>query len=135
MSKSKRPPTDARKGGVALAKQDDETKFALRDGTFEFTALDHEQTGLPFIVWVQPSMGASYGVRVAVSPDRFTSKKDWALVMTEPKPLVVKGKMNGQNLDLLQQWLTLNRSVLISYWNCDGRFKGSFSMMDAIKSL
>ena len=103
---------------------DDETQFAFKEGTYEFSELSHDRTGLPFTVWAQPSMGASYGVRVAVSPDRFTYKKDWTLVVVEPELRVVKGAIDSRNLNLLRQWVDLNRSVLTSYWNCDGKIQG-----------
>ena len=79
LSHSHRPLSE----GQTLARLGDETQFAWPDGEppFEFTELDHEKTGLPFTVWAQMSVGASYEVRIAISPDRFTRKRDWTLAV------------------------------------------------------
>lgn len=94
----------------------DETQFAFKEGTYEFTDLAPKQTGLPFTVWIQPSLGAEYGVRIAISSgDEF--KRDWVLVMIEPGLRVVRGKMGDEDLVLLRQWVNLNRAAITRFWN------------------
>ena len=110
-----------------LAPEDD-------DGTlFEFTELYPELTGLPFYVWVQPSMGARHGVRVGVSYDnRNIGRRDLVSVAIRPDVRVVSGKLNNSSLALLRQWVSLNRDMIVKYWN---NGMDSLDVYSAVKSL
>lgn len=83
--------------------------------TFEFTDLGPHLTGLPFFVWVRPSMGLRRDVWVGVSPDRQGSGGcDLIQVAMRPDVRVVKGKMSNRNLALLRQWVDLNRDMIVN---------------------
>ena len=103
---------------------------------FEFTELYPELTGLPFYVWVQPSMGARHGVRVGVSYDnRNIGRRDLVSVAIRPDVRVVRGKLNNRNLALLRQWVSLNRDMIVKYWNNGTETMDSLDVYNAVRSL
>ena len=113
---------------------------ALEDDTdedlFEFTDLGPHLTGLPFFVWVRPSMGLRREVWVDVSPDRNGwGGCDLIQVAILPDVRVVKGKMSNKKLAALRQWVELNHELIVKYWDCDPMLMGSLDVYDAVKSL
>src|ERR1035441_8336568 len=94
-------------GGIVKAIQTHSKKEpdeALDDDTdactFEFTDLGPHLTGLPFFVWVRPSMGLRREVWVGVSPDRDSfGGCDLIQVAIRPDVRGVKGKMSKKDLD------------------------------------
>jgi hypothetical protein len=113
-----------------LAPEDDDGAL------FEFTELYPELTGLPFYVWVQPSMGARHGVRVGVSYDnRNVGRRDLVSVAIRPDVRVVSGKLNNSSLALLRQWVSLNRDMIVKYWNNGMETMDSLDVYSAVKSL
>ena len=104
--------------------------------TFEFTDLGPHLTGLPFFVWVRPSMGLRREVWVGVSPDRNGfGGCDLIQVAIRPDVRVVKGKMSNKNLAALRQWVELNREMIGEYWDDNATIMGSLDVYDAVKSL
>lgn len=104
--------------------------------TFEFTDLGPHLTGLPFFVWVRPSMGLRREVWVGVSPDRKGfGGCDLIQVAIRPDVRVVKGKMSNKNLNALRQWVNLNHDMIVKYWDCNPMIMGSLDVYDAVKSL
>jgi hypothetical protein len=103
---------------------------------FEFTDLGPHLTGLPFFVWVRPSMGLRRAVWLGVSLDRNSfGGCDLIQVAIQPDVRVVKGKMSNQNLAALRQWVELNHELIVEYWDCDPMIMGSLDVYDAVKSL
>jgi hypothetical protein len=104
--------------------------------TFEFTDFGPHLTGLPFFVWVRPSMGLRRDVWVGVSPDRKGfGGCDLIQVAIRPDVRVVKGKMSNKNLAALRQWVELNREMIGEYWDDNATIMGSLDVYDAVKSL
>ena len=103
--------------------------------TFEFTDLGPRLTGLPFFVWVRPSMGLRREVWVGVSPDR-DGFGGWDLIQVAIRPdvRVVKGKMSNKDLAALRQWVELNRDMIVKFWNTE-EIEDSLDVYDAVKSL
>jgi hypothetical protein len=94
-----------------VAQEDDD------DALYEFDDLRPELTGLPFYVFVQPSMGARHGVRIGVSYDgRNIGRRDLVSVAIRPDVRLVKGKLNRSDLALLRQWVGLNRDMIVKFW-------------------
>ena len=103
--------------------------------TFEFTDFGPHLTGLPFFVWVRPSMGMRREVWVGVSPDRNGFDGcDLIQVAIRPDVRVVKGKMSNKNVALLRQWADLNRDMIVKFWNTE-EIEDSLAVYDAVKSL
>jgi hypothetical protein len=117
-----------------------EPEELLEDDTdedlFEFTDLGPHLTGLPFFVWVRPSMGLRREIWVGVSPDRKGfGGCDLIQVAIRPDLRVVKGKMSNKNLAALRQWVELNQDVIVKCWDCDPMIQDSLDVYDAVKSL
>src|ERR1039457_1539780 len=113
---------------------------ALEDDTdedlFEFTDLGPHLTGLPFFVWVRPSIGLRREVWVGVSPDRDSfGGRDLIQVTIRPDVRVVKGKMSNKDLAALRQWVELNRDMIVKYWDGDPKVRDSTDVYDAVKPL
>ena len=103
--------------------------------TFEFTDLGPHLTGLPFFVWVRPSIGLRREVWVGVSPDRDSfGGRDLIQVTIRPDVRVVKGKMSNKDLAALRQWVELNRDMIVKFWNTE-EIEDSLDVYDAVKSL
>ena len=102
---------------------------------FEFTDLGPHLTGLPFFVWVRPSIGLRREVWVGVSPDRDSfGGRDLIQVTIRPDVRVVKGKMSNKDLAALRQWVELNRDMIVKFWNTE-EIEDSLDVYDAVKSL
>ena len=122
------------------ARRKKEPDEALEDDTdectFEFTDLGPHLTGLPFFVWVRPSIGLRREVWVGVSPDRNRwGRCDLIQVAIRPDVRVVKGKMSNKSLAALREWVELNRELIERYWDCDPMIMDSLDVYDAVKSL
>jgi hypothetical protein len=50
-------------------------------------------------------------------------------VAIRPDVRVVAGKMSGEDLALLRQWIGLNEDVIVRYWNSE------IDTMDALKAV
>jgi len=92
------------------------------DDLFEMANLSPTLTGLPMIVWITERGHARHDARVMVSlvhgrrarPDRTAS------VSVRPTVEVVAGpEVDRRDLDLVRQWIELNRAAIIAYWNGD----------------
>ena len=126
----KAPKTHRKKESNELSEDDTD------EDLFEFTDLGPHLTGLPFFVWVRPSMGLRREVWVGVSPDRNGfGGCDLIQVAIRPDVRVVKGKMRNKNLAALRQWVELNRELIVQYWDDNATIMDSLDVYDAVKSL
>jgi len=92
------------------------------DDFFEMANLSPALTGLPMIVWISERGHARHDARVKVSlvhgrrarPDRTAS------VSVRPTVDVVAGRqLDRRDLELVRQWIELNREAIMAYWNGD----------------
>jgi Domain of unknown function (DUF4160) len=92
------------------------------DDLFEMANLSPSLTGLPMIAWISERGRARHDVRVRVSlvhgrrarPDRTSS------VSVRPTVAIVAGpKLDPRDLELVRQWIELNREAIVAYWNGD----------------
>ena len=92
------------------------------DDLFEMASLAPTLTGLPMIVWISERGRARRDVRVKVSlvhgrrarPDRTAS------VSVPPTVEMVAGpEPDRRDLELVRQWIEMNRKAIIAYWNGD----------------
>lgn len=86
------------------------------DDLFEMANLYPRTTGLPMTVWVSPRGNARHDARLKVSRvggDRM-APDDMAVVAIRPRAALVVGDLPGR--DLVVQWIDLNRTALIEYW-------------------
>jgi hypothetical protein len=90
------------------------------DDLFEMANLSPTLTGLPMVVWISERGRARHDARVKVSlvhgrrarPDRTAS------VSVRPTVEVVAGRELGpRDMDLMRQWIQLNREAIIAYRN------------------
>jgi hypothetical protein len=89
---------------------------------FEMANLSPALTGLPMIVWISERGRARHDSRVKVSlvhgrrarPDRTAS------VSVRPTVDIVAGpELDRRDLELVRQWIELNRDLIIAYWDGD----------------
>jgi hypothetical protein len=86
---------------------------------FEMANLRPERTGLPFVVFISQKGGARHDVRVKIARGVKVRPSEMATVAVRPKPRVVRGVLDPDDLALLARWIELNRAVLVDYWNGD----------------
>lgn len=89
------------------------------EGLYEMANLSPKKTGLPFVVWISPQAGAPHDVRVKVSKGPRVHPSELISVAIRPEVHVVGGHISAHDLALLQEWVELNREVLIKYWDGD----------------
>jgi Domain of unknown function (DUF4160) len=89
---------------------------------FEMANLSPTLTGLPMIVWISERGRARHDARVQVSlvhgrrarPDRTAS------VSVRPTVEIVAGpELDHRDMDLVRQWIEINRQTILAYWNGD----------------
>ncbi len=86
---------------------------------FEMANLRPERTGLPFVVFISQKGGARHDVRVKIARGAKVRPSEMVSVAIRPKPRVVRGALDPDDLARLAEWIDLNKDVLIDYWNGD----------------
>ena len=89
-----------------------------QDDLFEMANLFPRTTGLPVTVWVSPRGRARHAARIKVSLAR--GRMDighTAVVGIRPTPRLIEGNLAPSELELVVQWIKLNETALIDFWN------------------
>jgi hypothetical protein len=86
---------------------------------FEMANLRPERTGLPFVVFISQKGGARHDVRVKIARGAKVRPSEMVAVAVRPKPRVIRGALDPDDLARLAEWIDLNKDVLIDYWNGD----------------
>jgi hypothetical protein len=84
---------------------------------FDMANLRPERTGLAFVVFTSQKGAARHDVRVKLARGAKVRLSDMITVAVCPAPRIIRGKMNGQEFDLVRRWIELNMSILVEYWN------------------
>jgi hypothetical protein len=92
-----------------------------------------ERTGLPFIVFISQKGGARHDVRIKIARAARVRPSEMITVAILPSARVVRGRLPPHDLDLLTQWIDLNRDTLIDYWN--GIIEYTEDAINAIKPI
>ena len=58
-------------------------------------------------------------VKVCRTPGDRIDIDDMAVVSIRPTPVLIEGPLDSASLKLVQQWIALNESMLIGYWDGD----------------
>ena len=89
---------------------------------FEMANLSPALTGLPMIVWISERGHARHDARVKVSlvHGRRARADRTASVAVRPTVEIVAGsELDRRDMELVRQWIELNREAIIAYWNGD----------------
>jgi hypothetical protein len=100
---------------------------------FDMANLRPERTGLPFVVFVSQKGGARHDVRVKIARGAKVKPSEMATVAVRPKPRVVRGAVDPDDLARLAEWIELNRDVLVDYWN--GNIEYTEDAISALRPL
>jgi hypothetical protein len=100
---------------------------------FDMANVRPDRTGLPFIVFVSQEGGARHDVRIKLARAPRVRPSEMITVALRPAPRVIRGRLSGQEFDLVKRWLDLNSSVLVDYWN--DVIEYTEDVMDALKPL
>jgi hypothetical protein len=100
---------------------------------FTMSNLPGRLTGLPFVVWISPQGGARHDVRVKVSTGPRAKPGEFITVAVRPKVRVIEGDISAAHLALLTRWITLNRDVLVRFW--DGDLEYTTDVLDKLQSI
>lgn len=104
------------------------------EALFEMANLSPKRTGLPFVVWISPRAGAPHDVRVKVSREPKVHPSDLISVTVRPGVQVAAGgKLSPYELDLLREWIDLNRDVIVRYW--DGEIEYAEDAIAALQPI
>jgi hypothetical protein len=70
------------------------------------------------VVWISPKAGAAHDVLVKVSQGPKVVPEELISVAIRPGVrVVVGGSMSAHDLALLNEWVELNRDVIVKYWD------------------
>jgi Domain of unknown function (DUF4160) len=108
------------------------------DDLFEMANLSPALTGLPMVVWISERGRARHDVRVKVSlvHGRRASPSRTASVSVRPTVEIVAGPEIGRHeMELVRQWIELNRDAIIAYWTGDLLTDEVITKLRAIGSL
>jgi hypothetical protein len=100
---------------------------------FDMSNLLGKKTGLPFVVWISPSMGVTHNTRVKISRHPNVKRSELTTVEIRPLVRVIVGSLSADDLTLLQQWVELNYDTLIGYW--EGDIEDTMDAIVAVKPL
>jgi hypothetical protein len=100
---------------------------------FEMANLRPERTGLPFVVFISQKGGARHDVRVKIARGAKVRPSEMATVAVRPKPRVIRGIVDPDDLARLAEWIELNRDVLVDYW--DGKIEYTEDAIGALTPL
>ena len=123
------------KRGEAIGRTDEEVYSEEISGQalFDMANVLPERTGLPFIVFVSQQGGARHDIRINFARAPRMRPSEMITVALPPAPRVIRGRLSGQEFDLVKRWLDLNSTVLVDYWN--GAIDYTEDVMDALKPL
>jgi ubiquinone biosynthesis protein UbiJ len=99
------------------------------DSFFDLANLYPRHTGLPFVVWISMQGNARHDVRVKVSLSPKAQPGEMISVALRPEARVIDGDLSAEQLQLLTQWIELNREVLLQYWT------GDIDTVDAVSRI
>ncbi|MGC2414086.1 MAG: hypothetical protein WA459_15475 [Stellaceae bacterium] len=100
---------------------------------FDMANLRPERTGLPFVVFISQKGGARHDVRVKIARGAKVRPSEMVTVALRPNVRVIRGLLGPDDLDLLTEWIELNKDVLIQYW--DGNIEYTEDAISALRSL
>jgi hypothetical protein len=103
----------------------------LDEDLYLMTNVWPEDSGLPFVVWISPQQGP-HDVRVKVSAGP-TPLPFVASVSVRPDISVVAGALANRDLELVRQWIELNKQVILDHW--EGKMPSSRAVLNALKPL
>lgn len=87
------------------------------------------ESGLPFVAYISERQGR-HDARVKLAH----KAPNWiATVTVRPTIEVVVGQLSKNDLDLVRQWVELNRDVIIAHW--EGKMPSSRDVLNALKPL
>jgi|SRR5215469_3394940 len=101
--------------------------------TFDMANLRRERTGLPFVVFISQKGGARHDVRIMLARAAEVRPSEMFTIAIRPVPRLIRGELSAHEFDLVRQWIELNRSVLIDYW--DGVIEYTEDALNAIKPI
>ena len=101
------------------------------DDFFLMANLRPKHTGLPMTVWVSHKGNARHDARVKVcrTPGDRIDIDDMAIVGIRPTPTLIEGPLDAASFKLVQQWIGLNKAVLIGFWD------GELDTVELIQTL
>lgn len=87
---------------------------------FEMANLRFRQTGLPVVVWIQPSTGNEKHwcrIKVAKQYGDKTTNDLFTIRVDNLKVVGNTGEIKERDVEMVKEFIELNREVLIDYWN------------------
>ncbi len=87
---------------------------------FEMANISSNKTGLPVIVWVSEKRG-NHGARIKVSNrynNKFRIENTFSITISDnPEISGDIDEIKNKDIDLIKEWILLNKEMLLKYWN------------------
>jgi hypothetical protein len=97
-------------------------QLSVTEQVYGMANLGSKKTGLPMVVWVSPK-NAPHGPRLKVS-QRYGDKTrvgEWFTMTLEDEPRVIGelGQIRQKDIELVEEFIKKNKSLLLAYWDQD----------------
>ncbi len=124
---------DVANGSQSLVDISDE--LAERELAGDMSSFGRKTTGVDNNIFVSTKAGARHGPRIKLAmdpPDSFNPLSKTASIAIDSGKVVAGEKVPAKLLKQVQQFITLNRDVLIEFWNCQ---IGADDLHERLKSI
>jgi len=94
----------------------DDTRLTEDEG-FLMVNVRASTSGLPMNIWIGPRGKARHAARIKVQTDhRKRFDLDRLAVVSIDSPDLIAGDLNAADLDLVRQYIQLNRRAILDHW-------------------
>ncbi len=93
------------------------TNLTTKDDFFEMANISPKKSGLPVVVWLSPKANNKHSARIKVSSSPKASMIGDIVIRIDPDIKLIHGQLDTETFDLVKQWVILNHSVIMDFWN------------------
>jgi hypothetical protein len=89
---------------------------------FLMANLRQKTTGLPMVIWVSEHGDAKHGARIKVSThhsEKINIHETVSISIAESPEIVAGQGLNNRDLQLVAEFIGLNKPLLLDYWNSE----------------
>lgn len=93
-----------------------------QEDLFLMANLRQKSTGLPMVIWVSECGHTKHGARIKVSinhNDKININETVSVSITEPPKIMAGQGLSNKDLQLVTEFIRLNKSLLLDYWNSE----------------
>lgn len=108
-----------------------EKKLERYEKFFEMANISTKKTGLDFIIWLSPQSGKEkHAARIKIQIDN-----EFVPITISDNPIIKSNiKIDAKKLNKVYNWIKLNKTILLKYWNGKGKI-GIDEILDELQKV